>query len=302
MCIFGWSSAALVCAHGGGNPGTSCDNIAHSEEEYIHPSPQSEIDESALHFAEVWTLFARRARSGEVSRQAGLTLACSHVTWPILNSAFLIDAVADADDLRHRLQSAEQFFAARHLGWMFFPCESWMPDPLRGSVPQICAEFGLQRIMNMVGMVASGPTQPLRPLPSLEFRTTPREPVRIALAEVNAAAYQLPREIALEPINVEDLWADDAVGFVGYAEGQPVTSACVVVNRNVLYVALVATRPDCRNQGYAETAIRFGLEAMRKRTALQRTILHATPAGLKLYEQMGYRAVANFPAYLTLAH
>jgi ribosomal protein S18 acetylase RimI-like enzyme len=59
-------------------------------------------------------------------------------------------------------------------------------------------------------------------------------------------------------------------------------------------VAMVATLPEYRNRGCAEAVMRYSLAQAREATGLERTVLHASAAGLPLYEEMGYRSVASF--------
>lgn len=263
------------------------------------PLPVSNFERSARCFADIWQLFAQRARAGHIEQVGGAIIASSCVAWPVLNAAFLSQPVDNADDLAACLRVSSQYFSARSLAWMFFPCTQWIAAHLHSSVPTIAAEFGLQPFMNMTGMEAAELRTPERTLPELEFRSTQDQSVRVALAEVNAAAYGLPVELALEPINVDGLWTDDVVGFVGYCDGAPVTSAAVIVYRDILYVALVASLPAVSKRGFAEAVMRYGLRTLAEKTGLKRTALHATPAGFSLYRRMGYLPVASFGAYIS---
>jgi hypothetical protein len=264
--------------------------------------PLLNFERSARCFSDIWQLFAQRARAGNVEQVGGVVIASSCVAWPVLNAVFLSRPVHDAADLAACLRVSSEYFSARSHGWMFFPCMQWIPKGLHSSIPAMAAEFGLQPLMNMTGMEAVQLEAPERILPELEFRSTQDPIVRVALAEVNAAAYGLPLELALEPINVDGLWTDDVVGFVGYCGGRPVTSAAVIVYRDFLYVALVASVPAVSKRGFAEAVMRYGLRTLSESTGLQRTALHATPLGLSLYGRMGYCPVASFGGYISSPH
>ena len=45
--------------------------------------------------------------------------------------------------------------------------------------------------------------------------------------------------------------------------------------------------------------MRFALDDVRRITGVERSILQSTPAGLRLYERMGYRAVTSVAVYST---
>jgi ribosomal protein S18 acetylase RimI-like enzyme len=257
------------------------------------------FERSARYFADIWQLFAQRARAGHIEQVGSAIIASSCVAWPVLNAVFLSQPLHNLADLTACLGGCSEYFGTRSLGWMFFPCMQWIAEPLHSAVPAIATEFGLQPFMNITGMEADQLQTPERNLPELEFRSTQDASVRLALAEVNAAAYGLPVELALEPLNVDGLWTEDVVGFVGYWDGRPVTSAVVIVYRDVLYVALVASLPAVSKRGFAEAVMRCGLRTLAERTGLKRTALHATPVAFSLYRRMGYLPVASFPAYIS---
>jgi ribosomal protein S18 acetylase RimI-like enzyme len=145
-------------------------------------------------------------------------------------------------------------------------------------------------------MVADRLLPPRRPLAELEFRPVNDAETRRAYCEVNAAAYADPIDLVIQALGGEALW-DRTFGFVGYAGGEPVTTANTIVMGETLYMSLVATRPEQQEKGYAEAVMRHSLARAREATGLERTVLHATPAGRPLYLDMGYRPVAEFLGY-----
>ena len=64
------------------------------------------------------------------------------------------------------------------------------------------------------------------------------------------------------------------------------------------YVAMVATLRAHRKLGCAEAIMRHALAEARRDWGLERTVLHATPAGLPVYRRMGYHGVTRFLFYL----
>jgi ribosomal protein S18 acetylase RimI-like enzyme len=63
----------------------------------------------------------------------------------------------------------------------------------------------------------------------------------------------------------------------------------------------VATLPGHQRRGYGEAVMRYALADARRASGMahgeQRVILQSTPAGLKLYERMGFRTVARVSVY-----
>jgi predicted acetyltransferase len=77
-----------------------------------------------------------------------------------------------------------------------------------------------------------------------------------------------------------------------------VSTATTIVHEGALYLALVATAPDARRNGYAEAVIRHSLQEAHDFTGVNRTILHATKDGFPVYKRIGYQTVANFTWYM----
>jgi ribosomal protein S18 acetylase RimI-like enzyme len=93
------------------------------------------------------------------------------------------------------------------------------------------------------------------------------------------------------------LWPGDAYAYLGEMNGVAVTCAATLPVDGRLYVAWVATRPEHHRKGYAEAVMRHSLRVASDATGLQRTVLHATDAGLPVYEAMGYVVTSRFGMY-----
>jgi ribosomal protein S18 acetylase RimI-like enzyme len=61
----------------------------------------------------------------------------------------------------------------------------------------------------------------------------------------------------------------------------------------------VATLPGHQRRGYGEAVMRYALEDARREHGERRAILQSTPAGLRLYERMGFRTVTRVSVYST---
>lgn len=259
---------------------------------------EPEILESNAIFADAWEFWTRRSPAGDVRGLPGLEIRWMGATWPICNLTFLANPVHDEADLSARIETALDYAGSRQLPWLFFLCTEWLPQELRGSAEQLFARHGLVPVLPMTGMVTDQLLPPGHPLPELEMRRIRDAEGRRAAGEINCIAYGMPVEWGHEALDIEDMWNDDrAFGYLGYVDGRPVTTAKTVIVGNNLYVGLVATLPEFQKRGYAEAVMRHSLEAARKASGLKRTILHATPMGAPLYEEMGYGKVASFVAF-----
>jgi len=59
----------------------------------------------------------------------------------------------------------------------------------------------------------------------------------------------------------------------------------------------VATVPDQQRRGFGEAVMRHAVAEAQREHGIARSILQSTPAGLHLYQRMGYRVVTRVSVY-----
>jgi ribosomal protein S18 acetylase RimI-like enzyme len=59
----------------------------------------------------------------------------------------------------------------------------------------------------------------------------------------------------------------------------------------------VATLPDQQRRGYGEAVMRYAVAQAQKEHGVEQSILQSTPAGLQLYQRMGYRTITRVAVY-----
>lgn len=146
-------------------------------------------------------------------------------------------------------------------------------------------------------MVADALQPLVRPLPALDCRPVSDDQTRRDVGDINGAGYDMPGDLMNAAIAVPELWTD-MLGVVGYVEGVAVSTASATRVDDVAYVCLVATRPGQQGKGYAEAVMRQALADARVRWGIERTVLHATPAGRPVYTRMGYAPTNEFQIYV----
>lgn len=254
-----------------------------------------EIREVEDNLLESFRALASHRDSGEVRDIAGISIASAGTSFQMFNAAFFSCPVVDAEDLERRVCTARVHFQARGLSWSFWACHGFLPPKLRKKA--IFERNGLRHTVQLPGMCAEQLRQPIRKLPGLEIRPVNDEATRLAFCEIGCACFHVPlnwfREIFLTP----KIWENDFAGFVGYRNGEPVTTAATVTAGGVVGVYNVATLPAHRRLGYGEAVVRHAIEQARRKNNCQRTILQATEHGLQLYLDMGYRTVTAVDVY-----
>src|SRR5438128_10125264 len=170
----------------------------------------------------------------------------------MFNAAFLSSPVSVPEDLEKRIATARVHFHVRDLGWSFWVCADLLPPKLQRRAERIFERNGLRMAVQLPGMSAERLLPPRRPLPEIEVRRVADESTRLAFCDIGCTCFHVPlpwfREIFLE----ENVWNGDFVGWVGYVDGEPVTTAATVIAAGAVGVYNVATLPSRRRHGYGE--------------------------------------------------
>ena len=265
--------------------------------------PIDEIRESNTQFLGAWSFFARHVATGEVLELPDVHIASANIRWPMLNVAFLKAPVETEEGLQRAGAAAQRYFEPRGNGWMLAVCEDWLAPGFRPRAAELLAPYGLKTGLDTTGMVTDRLVEPVRPLPALDLRKAEDTRGRNDVADINALAYDVPRDRVRAALDVPAYFSGEGqgVGYVGHLHGEAASSATVLPVDGVAYVAMVATLGAHRRRGCAEAVIRHALDEARRTQGLQRTVLHATPAGPPVYLRMGYRAVTRIHFYMAAA-
>jgi len=86
------------------------------------------------------------------------------------------------------------------------------------------------------------------------------------------------------------------LGYLASVNGQPVCTALASLQTDVAGIYWVATPTEAQRKGYATAMTVQVLEKLNSQIKL--AVLHATPAGRKVYERMGFQTHCNIGLYL----
>jgi ribosomal protein S18 acetylase RimI-like enzyme len=244
--------------------------------------------------------FRRLASSrptGEVREIAGVTIASAGVYFQMFNAAF-ISAPVDAErELDRRIATAEVHFRARDLSWSYWVCEDWLDKKTRGRLNQAFNRHGLYRATVLPGMLAERLVSPVRELPRLQILTVGDSATWTHFCQIGALCFNVPLEWFQEVFQDPNVWQNGFVGYVGYLDGEPVSTAATVIAAGAVGVYNVATVPGYQRRGCGEAVMRYALDRAREHHGIERTVLQSTPQGLRLYQRMGYSIVTSVVVY-----
>lgn len=113
------------------------------------------------------------------------------------------------------------------------------------------------------------------------------------IAEMNGAAYQIPSESVRGAFSGSAILERESMVFAGFERGIPVSVAVTFAEDDVVYLALVATKPSAQRKGYGTATVQRALSEGRRVFGLEKFALHATADGFGIYERLGFSAVAH---------
>ncbi len=249
---------------------------------------------------ESFRVIAASRGPGELRELRGVSVASAGATFQMFNAAFLSEPVAGDAELAQRIMLPKVHFHARGLDWAFWVCEDWMAAPTRRRSRTAFERHGLRHSVDLPGMVAERVLPPERALPRIEVRraSAGAGAVTDAFCWIGSVCFHVPLPWFREVFDSAAVWERFAA-YVGYVDGEPVSTAAIVMGGGAMGVYNVGTLPGHQRRGYGEAVMRYALEEARREHGVQRALLQSTPAGLRLYERMGFRAVTRVSVYST---
>jgi ribosomal protein S18 acetylase RimI-like enzyme len=245
---------------------------------------------------ESFRVIAASRTPGEVRELRGVSIAAAGVAFQMFNAAFLSSVVIDDVDLARRIALSSVHFNARGLEWSYWVCEDWLEPHARRRSQKIFERHGLRHSVDLPGMVAERIEPPLRPLPQIEVRRVKDGATRDAFCAIGSTCFHVPFPWFSEVFGSDSVWERFA-SYVGYVDGEPVSTAAVVIGCGAAGVYNVATLPGHQRRGYGEAVMRYALADAQREHGIECSILQSSPAGYRLYERMGYRTVTKISVY-----
>lgn len=245
---------------------------------------------------ESFRVVAAHRSEGELQEMDGVSIASAGVTFQMFNTAFLSAPVTSDAQMDRRVARAAVHFAARGQRWAYWICLDWLEGRTRRRLPQLLRKHNLYQAVELPGMLAEQVLPPSRPLPQLEVRRVCDGPVKDAFCAIGSVCFNVPLVWFCEVFDNDNVWNDFAA-YVGYLDGEAVSTTATVMGGGAVGVYNVATMPSHRRAGYGEAVMRYALEKARQEHGLVRTILQSTPQGLEMYRRMGYRTVTSVAVF-----
>ena len=255
--------------------------------------PTEALESNAV-FISVWRKFAESFQNADIATRDGLAIGWPDVPLTMYNIIFLARNVEDAGTLKARVHEATSFARTKRQAGLVTVCHELLEGQTRFALDDIFESEGYMPALTLTGM--AGNILPLAAPGHPDLRIERAEDNGVTVTDINCLAYGLAVETGRASLLRKSFW-QNAFSYVAFIGDRPVATATVIVQRECLYLALVATVPEAQGKGYGQAVVRHAMQRAHEATGLTRTILHATQAGYPLYDGLGYRSAAHFTGY-----
>ena len=245
---------------------------------------------------ESFRVIAASRTAGELRELHGVSIASAGVTFQMFNTAFLSGPVATETELKQRIRLPIGHFDDRGQEWAYWVCEDWIDQPARKRSRRWFEHYGLRLSTELPGMIADRILPPERPLPHIDVRRVRGAATWDAFCEIGSVCFHVPVTWFRQVFDNEAVWGR-FMSYVGYVDEEPVSTTSIVAAAGVVGVYNVATLPGSQKRGFGEAVMRHALAEVARERGPERAILQSTPAGLRLYERMGFRTVGRVAVY-----
>jgi len=255
------------------------------------------VVESVQQLADTWRRILTDRGSGDVRDLPGMAIRWADSKFPFWNCITFTDRDCGEALLDDRLAEAAAYMRYRERPGLIWLFEDLLSPPARAGLPAAVDRAGLTLSLQGFGMAGDFPAIAEPQHPELEFVRVTTEEHLLAYADLNSRAYGMPLEAGRDGLAGSRLWKSEMYSYLGVMKGQPVSAAATVETNGCLLLALVATAPEAQRRGYGEAMVRKALFEGFKATGATHSVLHATLAGMPVYERVGYHKAASISFY-----
>ncbi|MEO1404027.1 MAG: hypothetical protein AAFV72_22635 [Cyanobacteria bacterium J06635_1] len=247
---------------------------------------------------EAYREFGRWQRSSQLVEKNGVLLMAGTTSFPLLmNYVVRFDSQVPALAI---LDEAERFFNA--LGRSFTIVSRGQADH---DLEAAAEAAGWHQVLAVPWMVLGSKIDEPQIPPDVEIKQVTDEQGILDARQVNADAFEsldFPRAETNAIFGVPGrLLSSNLRVYVAYLNGEPASTAMILLTPQIAGVYWVGTKPAARGYGLAEACCRVASYAGFSAGA-KWVVLQASPMGESVYQRIGYRTIDDqFKCYLAPA-
>lgn len=245
----------------------------------------------------VWRLCVEDRYTGEVHDFSSLSIRWADNQFPFWNTIANTEIGANRDQMEASLVQAARYMRGKQRPGFLWLFEDLLAEDARADLQAAADRAGLSLVLSGFGMAGDVLPIPEPKHPDLEFVRVSSDAELAAYGELNCRAYGFGPESRRDGFDGSKLWKERIHAYLALKDGEPVAAAGTVEADGCLFVILVATAAEHRRKGYGEATTRKALYEGARESGVKRATLHATMAGLPVYERIGLRKVASIGFY-----
>jgi ribosomal protein S18 acetylase RimI-like enzyme len=228
-----------------------------------------------------------RAPGGEMLDQDGLLCVANRSPSPVIvNTAFRTDPSIPA---AIALEQVDAYYAAREHGYCIYAADHGDSDLEAAAVSR-----GLEHLVDLPAMVLDARPAPISPPPGITVEQVTDRAGSLAYAAIMAESFTAPTgELFGEPAS---LVGPNIGGWIAHVEGEPAAGASIMLSHGIGLITTVGTLEAHRRRGLGDLVTRVAARAAFDRGA-RFVSLQSSPAGLGVYEGIGFRVVSAYRLY-----
>lgn len=232
--------------------------------------------------ATAWEAQLAATRAPGVVRGDGYTILSSGLPVALFNPTFVLDPQADP-------AAVVADVTARHDGpFVLYARDEVAPGVADAGIAAGLVEHFRPPLMVLDDIPSAAPAPP----DGLVIERVDAATAG-AWAEVLAAGFHMPPELAGAVFGPTLLDVDGVVALLGRVAGEPVTTAAVFVAEGLAGVYNVATVPTAGRRGFG-AAITIAAAVAGRAHGATTSILQASAEGVPVYERLGYRVADRY--------
>lgn len=242
------------------------------------PTEETVLAAADANMETTWAALLGTMPGASVERRSDVTMMASGLPIPLFNPAFAYGPVHDPAEA---IATAVSHYGARDLPFVIYFRDEVNPALAAPAEAAGLVEHYRPPLMVMEP-VATAPPPPA----GLEIRTVDAATMGDC-ARMLAEGFAMPPDLVAAVLSPALLALPGFTAFVGYVDGQPVSTAAAYVDGDTTGVYNVATAPAARGKGYG-AAVTWAATRAGVATGTVRAILQASEEGRPVYERMGY--------------
>lgn len=241
----------------------------------------------------VWKRLAVERQGAWVTQDENLVSCWASSPLIFMNIVFVLKGSGRSDPLLECLRKASTLLQEQHEPGLSLVVEEQLDALDKAALQDTAKTAGLAPRQGLWGMECNEILSCNFNHSEFEIRQVMGSQAMVLIAEINGAAYGIPSEDVMRAFSGSTILERESVVFAGFERGVPVSVAVTFVDDDVVYLALVATKPSAQRKGYGTATVQKALLEGRKVFGQERFALHSTADGFRIYEKLGFTAVAH---------